>query len=131
MDVFLKSAAGVLIALVVSLAVAKQGKDISLLLTIAVCCMVVTAAVAYLEPVIDFLNRLQTAGNLDGDMLTILLKAAGIGLLSELTALICADAGNGALGKTIQILASAVILWLSIPLFSALISLVEEILGTL
>lgn len=128
MDVFIKAAAGVLIALVLYLVLAKQGKDFSLLLTVAVCSMVTVAAVNYLKPVIGFFDKLQTLGQLDSEMLGIILKAVGIGLLGEVTGLICADAGNAALGKTLQILASAVILWMSVPLFTSLIELVEEIL---
>lgn len=131
MDVFLKTISGVLIAIVLGLILARQGKDISVLLTIAVCCMVVTAAVTYLNPVVVFFDKLESIGQLDSGMLTILLKAVGIGLLSEITSLICADAGNAALGKTLQIFASAVILWISIPLLTSLLDLVEEILGEL
>lgn len=129
MDVFLKTAAGILITIVLGLTLAKQGKDVSVLLTIVVCCMVVTAAITYLRPVVDFFERLESIGQLDSGMLTILLKAVGIGLLAEVTGLICADAGNAALGKTLQIFAAAVILWMSIPLLTSLIDLVEEILG--
>lgn len=128
MDVFIKAAAGVLIALVLYLVLARQGKDFSLLLTVAVCCMVAAASVNYLEPVISFFQKLQTLGQLDSDMMGIILRAVGIGLLAEITGLICADAGNAALGKTLQILASAVILWMSVPLFTSLIELIEEIL---
>ena len=131
MEMFIKAAAGVLVAIVLCVTLAKNGKDISLLLTITVCCMVVTAAVTYLQPVVDFFKRLQSLGNLNAEMLVILLKAAGVGLLAEITSLICADAGNAALGKSLQILASAVVLWISIPLLTSLMDLVEEILGAI
>lgn len=131
MDVFLKSTAGVLITLVLCLVLAKQGKDTALLLALTVCCMLVSAAVTYLEPVIGFFDKLNRIGQLDEQMITILLKAVGIGLLGEVTGLLCADSGNGALGKSIQLLAAAVILWLSVPLFEALIDLIEEVLNFL
>lgn len=128
MDVFLKTLAGVLIALVLYLVVSKQSKDISALLTVTVCCLITTVAARYLEPVIVFFQKLETVGNLNSDMLEILLKAVGIGMLAEVTGLICEDAGNAALGKTLKILASCTILWLSVPLFTSLIEIVEEIL---
>lgn len=129
MELFLKAAAGALIVVVLGLALAKQEKDVSLLLTIAACCMVVTAAVTYLEPVIDFFRELQTLGQMDSDMIGILLKAVGIGLLAEIVGLICADAGNAALGKALQTLSAAVVLWISIPLLRSLMELIQEILG--
>ena len=131
MDIFLKASAGILITVVLCLALSKQGKDISLLLTIAVCCMVVTAAITYLQPIIDFFQKLNSISQLDSSIVNILLKAVGIGLLAEITGLICKDAGSAALGKTIQILATAVILWLSLPLFNELIELIDGILGAI
>lgn len=129
MDLFFKAAAVVLITVILGLALAQQGRDITLLLTIAACCMVVTAAVVYLEPVIAFFRELENLGQLDPDMLGILLKAVGIGLIAEVSGLICADAGNAALGRALQVLAAAVVLYLSLPLLNRLMELVQEILG--
>lgn len=129
MDIFLKATAGVLIASVLCLFLAKQGKDISLILSVAVCCMVITGAISFLAPVLDFFQKLRSLGQLNGEFLNILLKAVGIGLLAEISGLLCADAGNTALGKSLQLMASAAILWISIPLLNDLIEIVEEILG--
>lgn len=131
MDVFLKATAGILIALVFYLILAKQNKDYSLMLTVAVCCLVAVSLVGYIQPVIVFVSRLQVLGQLNTDMLKIILKAVGIALLSEIVNLICVDAGNASLGKMLQILASAVILWISLPLFTGLIDLIEKILGAI
>ena len=128
MDIFLKAVACVLITVVLCLVLAKQGKDISLVITIAVCCMIVTAAISYLRPVVDFIQRLESLGQLNSGMLEILLKAVGIGLLAEIAGLICSDAGNSSLGKALQLLASAAILWLAIPLLNELIELIKRIL---
>lgn len=128
MDTFMKATAGVLIALVLYLVLAKQTKDISLLLSVAVCSMICLAAITYLKPVIEFFKKLEALGQLEPQMLEIILKAVGIALLSEISGLICTDAGNAALGKSLQILASAVILWMSVPLFTNLLTLVEQIL---
>ena len=128
MDIFLKAVACALIAVVLCLVLAKQGKDISLVITIAVCCMIITAAISYLNPVIAFVDRLQTLGQLNSGMLEVLLKAVGIGLLTEISALACSDAGNASLGKALQLLASAVILWIAIPLLNELIELIKRIL---
>ena len=128
MSIFIKTAAVVLLALVLHIILLKQGKDFSLLLTVTVCCFVAALAIQHLEPVFRFFDNIRVAGNIDSDMLSIILKAVGLGLLSEIVTLICSDAGNAAMGKTLQILASAIILWISLPLLESLITLVEEIL---
>lgn len=128
MDVILKAVAGVLLAVVLGLVIGKHNKEHALLILILACCMIAVVAMNYLRPVIDFFNRLQAIGNLDTDIIQILLRSTGIALLSEIAGNICTDAGNGALGKTLQLLATAVILWLSLPLLQKLIELIESIL---
>ncbi len=129
MDVFVKAAAGVLITLVLSLILTRQGKDYALLLVIAVCAMVGATAFLYIEKILDFLKTLESVGSWDPELMLILLKSAGIGILTEITVMICGDSGNAALGKILQILSAAVILWLCIPLFTQLLDLVKQLLG--
>lgn len=131
MAAFWKVAAAILVTVVLGLAVGKQEKDITVLLTMAACCMAGVAAVNYLEPVLDLLWELESLGQLQGGMLGILLKAVGITLVAEIAGMICTDAGNGSLAKTLQMLGSAVILYLSIPIFQAFLTLIREILGEL
>lgn len=131
MGTFFQAAAAVLVASVLGLTLAKQGKEMTVLLTIGVCCMVILAAVTFLEPVLELLRQMESLGNLNSEMVQILFKVVGIGLVSEIAAMICTDAGNGSMGKALQILGIAVILWLSIPVFQALLNLVQQILGDL
>ena len=130
MSVFLKAVAGIFTALIFWLFLSKHNKEYSVLLTLAVCAMVLATAVTFLQPIIQFVQKLQTVGNLDSDLLGVILKAVGIGLIAEFSALVCKDAGNEAMGKVLQLVSSAVVLWLSIPVFEKLLSLLDEILGT-
>ncbi len=129
MGSFFTAVAGVLLTVILILTLQKQGKETSLLLSVLACCMVGALAVSFLQPVMDFFAKLQAIGNLDSTMLQTLLKVVGISMTAEIAGLICADSGNGSLGKILQFLASAVILWLSIPMLTALLELVEDILG--
>ena len=131
MDVYLKAIAGVLIAVILGVCVSKYNKDISLLLSITVCSMVAFVAASFLQPITEFIKSLQSLGNLNLEIVGIILKAVGVGILSEVTCMICADSGNNALAKVIQLLSSIVILWLMLPLLTMLLSLTEEILGEL
>ena len=128
MDIFFKSTACILIAVILTITISKHNKDISLLLVIAVSCMISVIAVKQLSPVFDFFKELQTLGKLDSQMIGILMKSVGIGMIAEIAGLICEDAGNAALGKTLKYLATAVILCISLPLFTSLLELIEEML---
>ena len=129
MGLYWKAAAAVVLAVVMILMLRRQ--EVGVLLALAACAMVGIAAVDYLEPVKELLETLETLGDLDADMVRILLKAVGISLLTEIAAMICADSGNGSLGKMLLLLGTAVVLWLSVPLFTALLELIQEILNWL
>lgn len=129
MDIYIKVAAGILITSVVGLILSKENPDLSLLLTLLVCCMVVISAISYLIPVTDFLKRLVNVGNLNNDLLNILLKVAGIGFISQIAEFICVDAGNRTLQKALQMITTSVILFISVPLMEQILSLIEKILG--
>ena len=129
MGTFFQAAAAVLIASVLGVTLSRQNKELSSLLTIGVCCMVMFAAISFLKPVLDLLHQLESVGNLNSDLVRILLKVVGIGLVTEIAGMICTDAGNVSMGKALQMLSSAVILWISIPAFEALLDLIQQILG--
>ena len=93
--------------------------------------MTAMAALHYLQPVLQFLDTLEDIGGLDDDMVKLLLKASGIGLITEIAVLVCKDAGNESMGKSMQLMGVAVILYLSMPLFTALLELLQQILGEL
>lgn len=128
MDGIIKAASAALITAVLCLVLAKQGKDSAILLTILVCAMILSVAMGYLRTVTDFISTLEALVNLEGDHFRVLLKITGIGLLCETASLICADAGNAALGKALQILGTVLILCLSIPLLQQLLELIRGIL---
>ena len=129
MDFFWQWVAGAMLTVVLGIALGKQSKDISLVLTMVVCCMVLLGAAAYLQPVMEFVKRLQAMGQLEDGYAQILLKAIGIGLVTEFAVLICNDSGNSALGKSLQIAATVVVLWISLPLMESLLDLIERIMG--
>lgn len=131
MELFIKTCGGVLLSVVLILTLGSHGKDLSLVLGIAVCAMVALVALEYLKPVLEFIRQLEEIGGLDHALIRILLKVTGIGLICEIGALVCGDSGNSSLGKTVRILGSAVILWLSLPLYAMLVELLQRILGGL
>lgn len=125
----MQAAAGIMAAVIMWIILSKQGKEYALLLSLGACCLVLVAMFRFLEPVLDLLKQLQSLGSLQPEWLSVMLKAVGIGLVVEMGALICSDAGNAALGKTLQILGAVAVLWLSIPLMNSLMDLLQQILG--
>ena len=130
MNDFYKSAAVVIIGLLLCLIVSGHKKEFSAIITIFVCVYLCYCAVEYLEPLISYSRKLRDLAGIDNQVFTILLKSSGIGILTEIITLICADAGFASIGKILQMVSCLVILWLSIPLFSSLLELIEHLMLT-
>ena len=129
MGEYLRFAAAALIGLILVLVVGRQSRDLGMLLSLAVCVLLALGAMEFLEPVMELLQELKRLGELDGGAVGILLRCAGIGMISELAGLLCADAGEGAMGKALQICANAAILWLSLPLLRQVLTMIGEVLA--
>lgn len=129
MDIAYKIIGISMITTILCLLLSKKDKELTIVLSLAGCCLLLLLALPYFDPVIRFIRQLQRMGQLDADILQILLKSVGIGLLTEISALICTDVGNSALGKTLQIASVILILYISLPLLTSLMELVGEILG--
>ena len=126
MDTFWKILAAAMLTVILSLTMEKR--DLAVLLVLAGCCIAAVGAMGYLEPVLDLVAEIESMIPVEQNTLRILVKAAGIGLVTEIASTVCADGGAGSLGKMLQFLGSAMILYLSIPVFQSLLALIREIL---
>ncbi len=131
MEHYLQTTALVLVTVLASLVLSRHNPGWPVLLSLAACCAVCVALVQFLSPVVELLHDIRRLGNLDPEFLGILLKCAGIGILAEIVGMLCADAGDATLGKALGLLSNGAILWLSIPMLRRLLTLLQEVLGTL
>ena len=129
MGEYLRGVSVILIGLILTLVLGRQEKDFRVLLTLAVCVSVCIGVVQFLEPVMTLLQDLRRMADLDSEALSILLKCAGIGAVSEVAGILCADVGEGALGKALQICSNAAILWLCLPLVQQILTVIGEVLA--
>lgn len=129
MELFWKAVAGGLLCAVLGLMIEKR--EYGLALSAAVCCMVLAGAAAYFQPVLELLRELAELTAEGGELFVPLLRGVGIALTAQLAGLICQDAGNAALAKTLQMLGAAAVLYISVPVFQSLLELIREILGGL
>lgn len=131
MTALTQAIAGVMVAVILITVLRKQSQEIALLLSLAMCAMVLLIAGGYLKSVVSLIENLKTVAGLDDDLLSPALKAVGIALLSQFAGLICADSGNSAMGRCVELLGCAAILWLAMPLMNMLLELVMKITGEL
>jgi len=124
MELFWKAVGGLLISLVLGLFLRK---DMSLLLSLAVCVMIAGVAVYYLQPVLSLLDQIAQTANLQTETTATLLKVMGIVWITEIAGMVCSDAGSSAMQRILKILSCSAILWISIPVFQEVIALLQQI----
>ena len=128
MDIYLKALGASMIGLLITLVLSGTGKDFSLLLGLLICAMVTTVAMYFMEPVMTLIGQLESMIPVESNLLRFLIRITGIGTVGEIAAMICADAGNSAMGKTLQMMTGITILWLALPLMQMLLDLIREIM---
>jgi stage III sporulation protein AD len=128
MSGWIRAAGAVLLGLFLLLMLPERDKPMHTVLSMAICALALLSLGEYLRPVLGFLGELEALGNLQPELTGILFKATGVGMVAEISALLCEDAGKGSLGKTLRLLSAGGILWLALPVFRGLLELLQSIL---
>lgn len=128
MEHFFQAAAAVLLAVILMLCLKKSQTGIGEMISIFVCSVLAILAISYLKPVIEFIQSIQRLNMMDNQLLKTVFKVVGICVIAEIVELICIDSGNSAMGKALQLLSSAVVVWLAIPLMTSFLELIEGVL---
>ena len=129
METFWKAIAVIILTVILGVTLGKTEKDISVVLSVAACSIIMIIAMQYLEEVIAFLWQLSSKESEQIPSIKIILKITGVALVTELTTLISSDAGNSSLGKAVDILGNAAILNLALPLLETFLTILQELMG--
>ena len=100
------------IAVILAAVLRKSSKELAILLTLAACAIMAVMAAELIDPILSFFSKLRGFAGLDGELLTPVLKTIGIGLLAQLCATVCSDAGENAVAKLIELCAAAMFMLL-------------------
>ena len=124
----MKAAAVCLLGALLATLVKKTSPDMALLLTLAVCAVVLTALVRGLEEITAFLQELLERGGLSAELFTPLLKTVGIALVTRTGGALCRDAGEGAMAAVVEMSGAFAVVLVSLPLFRAAWQMLEGLL---
>lgn len=117
----------VLCALVVCIVFKNMKAEYSLFVRILITISIFVLSLSVFLPVITFITEI-TRNSVVFQYIPILLKALSIAFVVQITADICADAGENSLSERISFFGKAEILVISLPLIKSLFKLTEELL---
>lgn len=118
-----------LITAVLVLTVKKQQQALSAVIAVAGCCVCGALLVTLLQPVLSFTEDISVTAGIDSELLSPLLKSLGVGLLTQFSSDICADAGQTALSKLAQVGGTVLCIGISLPLMQAVLTLIRDMIG--
>lgn len=127
MDIF-KLVAFAIIAVILVIVLNEQRKDIGLLLSIVAGIGLIVFSIYKLSSVFDMLNSLISKSGISSEFLSIILKVTAISYIVEFGKNVCMDAGQSAIANKLEIAGKIVIVTLSIPLISSLMSIITGII---
>lgn len=124
---------GIAILAVVVLLVLRQAKPewgipVRLAATLTAMGVILSLAGQVITTLSDLSTSLGTTA-LDGESWTLVLRALGLAFLTEVTASVCRDSGEGTLAGWVETAGKLEILLLSFPLIRSLLSFVAEVLS--
>ena len=119
------SGVGVLLsAAFLSAVLRSQRPELALGLGLAAGLLVAGLLLSQAMPLMTSLRRLTALGGLSEGSLSVALRSAGVCLVTQLTADTCRDAGESALASKAELVGRVLLLWLSLPLFEQILTLV-------
>ena len=129
MELFLQICGVGILASVLALVLQRANASVGVMVSVGACILLGLAAVAALEPVVDFFRSLQRMAGLSGSLMSPFMKTVGIGILTQITAAICQDAGQNAVARMVELCGSVIALYLSLPLLTAVLNLLADLTG--
>lgn len=127
MDDSFRLSALALTAALLTLVVKKQSPELALVLTLCACALGAGWILSYVRPILTLAKSLAEQAELDGTLTAPLWKCLGLGLLTEISASVCDDAGQSALAKLVELGGGLLCLVVSLPLLQAVLALIQEL----
>lgn len=103
--------------------------EYSVLISLAACSLIMFYVVTKLLQIFEVFQYLQTVLPMEKEYLSVLIKMIGITYVAEFASNVCKDGGYQTIASQIEIFGKISVLAVSMPIFSALLKLVQEMLG--
>lgn len=117
-----------IVAMVLALSLKSRNPEISSLLSIAVCLVIVFLCVERIRTILSGMNRIINYIHIDRLYIGILIKLIGIAYICEFAAGISKDAGYQAIASQIELVGKLTMLMVSMPVLMQVLNTILELL---
>ena len=124
MEIF-KLSAIILTAVIVVGALPTFSKEISLIITLSCCIVILLYILKMIVPVVEYVRELTR--NIYFDRFDVVLKAVGVGLITQFVSDTAIDCGNRSLANQMIFAGRICVLMLAIPVFVQVLGIIERL----
>lgn len=114
--------------MVASLIVKPVRSDFAMIITLVGGIIVLALLLSSISSALSLISGIANKTGVNGTLLSLVFKIIGIGYLTEFSASICADTGSSSLGGKVLLGGKIVILVMSLPIITNILSIVMELL---
>ena len=118
-----------LVTVITMLVLKKRVGELALVLAVLSICILSYFAMTMFQPVLDMVSQLEELTGLNTAVMAPVFKTVLIGILTNVAAGICSDSGENGIARMVEICGTVMALYLSIPLISAVLELLDSLLG--
>jgi stage III sporulation protein AD len=126
MAILIKIAAVAVVGSVLGLVIKKNSPEMALMLTISLALVALYLAFDTIKSVTDFIASLADAAQISPAVLTVVLKAVGISVVTKLSSDVCRDAGQTSVASGIELAGAFAALYIALPLFKTVMDMIKS-----
>ncbi len=127
MDIF-KVIGFTILSLILIIVVRENRKDIAIILSLVSGIFIIMFAVNKLDEIVNLLNSLAEKSGLNKEFFIVILKVTAIAYMIEIAKSMCIDSKESALAEKIEIAGKVIIISISIPVITSLLSLLSDMM---
>ena len=121
--------AGIALTGVVSAALLKSiNKDISLYVILATSVIILIAVLGEISEIFSFIENIYDDITYGREFFPVIIKVLIIAYITDFTAQLCKDAGEGSIGSKVELAGKVIIFYVAMPILTAILEVINVLL---
>lgn len=117
-----------LVALLIIIILKQYRPEFAVYVSLIAGMLVFVLIIDKLEAIINLINSISNSTFINKNFLKIIIKITGIAFLTEFAVSICNDAKETAIANKIELASKMVVMYMSLPIISSLLEVINKIL---
>ncbi|MBQ2845512.1 MAG: stage III sporulation protein AD [Firmicutes bacterium] len=121
--------AGIALTGVISAALLKSiNKDISLYVILATAVIILIAVLGEISEIFSFIENIYDDITYGREFFPVIIKVLIIAYITDFTAQLCKDAGEGSIGSKVELAGKVIIFYVAMPILTAILEVINVLL---